>query len=84
MRIACAHASPTIHTHTDTLAYAQADKHIYVVCVYVSAQVWICGMPHEYSEQQIREYWSYCGEVEALDLLTFKDTGRWVYEGLAE
>jgi nucleolin len=33
-------------------------------------------MPHEYSEDQVREFWSYCGEVEALDLFTFKDSGR--------
>ncbi len=39
-------------------------------------QVWVCGLPHEYSEEQVREYWQYCGPVEALDLLTFKDSGR--------
>jgi hypothetical protein len=35
-------------------------------------QVWVCGMPHEYSEDDIRAYWGGCGEVESLELLTFK------------
>jgi len=39
-------------------------------------QVWLCGMPHEYSEEDVRAYWEFCGPIEALDLLRFKDTGR--------
>lgn len=39
-------------------------------------QVWICGLPHEYSEADIRSYWDECGPIEALDLLSFKDSGR--------
>lgn len=29
----------------------------------------------------MREYWSYCGEIESLDILTFPDTGR--FRGIA-
>ena len=25
---------------------------------------------------QVHEYWSYCGEIESMDLMTFPDTGR--------
>ena len=28
-----------------------------------SLQVYICGMPHEYGEDEIREYWGFCGEI---------------------
>lgn len=40
------------------------------------AQVWLCGMPHEYSEEDVRAYWEYCGPIESMDLLKFKDSGR--------
>ena len=30
---------------------------------------------------QIWEYWGYCGEIEALDMMTFPDTGR--FRGIA-
>jgi RNA recognition motif-containing protein len=33
-------------------------------------------MPHEYDEAMIREYWSYCGEIENMELLYFPDTGN--------
>lgn len=29
----------------------------------------------------MREYWSYCGEIESLDLMRFPDTGR--FRGIA-
>lgn len=29
----------------------------------------------------MREYWSYCGEIESLDLMRFPDTGR--FKGIA-
>lgn len=32
-------------------------------------------------EEQVREYWSYCGEIEDLDLMRFPDTGR--FKGIA-
>ncbi len=25
---------------------------------------------------QVHEYWSYCGEIEGMDMMTFPDTGR--------
>lgn len=40
------------------------------------AQVWLCGMPHEYSEEDVRAYWEECGPIESMDLLRFKDSGR--------
>lgn len=33
-------------------------------------------MPYHYSEEGIREYWGYCGEIESLDMMTFPDSGR--------
>lgn len=39
-------------------------------------QVFICGMPHEWDEDTIREYWGYCGAIESLDMLVFPDTGN--------
>jgi hypothetical protein len=38
-------------------------------------------MPYHYDEAAIREYWGWCGEIEALDLMTFPDTGR--FRGIA-
>jgi hypothetical protein len=34
-------------------------------------------MPHEYSEDDIRGYWGECGEVESMELLTFKVGVGW-------
>ena len=45
-------------------------------CVYVCPKVFICGMPHEFDEALVREYWGYCGEIAALDMLVFPDTGN--------
>ncbi len=39
-------------------------------------QIWVTGIPHEYDEAAIREFWSYCGEVESMHLLSFADSGR--------
>ena len=33
-------------------------------------------MPHEFDEALVREYWGYCGEIAALDMLVFPDTGN--------
>ena len=38
-------------------------------------------MPYHYSEDQIREYWGWCGDIQELDLMTFPDTGR--FRGIA-
>lgn len=32
-------------------------------------------------EDDVREYWSYCGEIEDIDLMRFPDTGR--FKGIA-
>ena len=32
-------------------------------------------------EEQVRDYWSYCGEIEKLDVMRFPDTGR--FKGIA-
>ena len=39
-------------------------------------QVWLCGMPHEFSEEDVKAYWEECGPIESMDLLRFKDSGR--------
>lgn len=49
--------------------------------VYVPRRVYVGGMPYSYTENQIREYWEYCGPIESLDMLTFPDTGR--FRGIA-
>lgn len=33
-------------------------------------------MPHEFDEATVREYWGYCGNIAALDMLVFPDTGN--------
>lgn len=38
-------------------------------------------MPYSYTREQIEEYWSWCGEIESLDMLTFPDSGR--FRGIA-
>ena len=42
----------------------------------VPRRVYICGMPHEYDEDMLKEYWSFCGEIEAMDLMHFPDSGN--------
>jgi len=44
-------------------------------------QVFVGGMPYHYDRDALLEYWSYCGEIEALDMLTFPDSGR--FRGIA-
>jgi nucleolin len=44
--------------------------------LYVPKRVYVGGMPYTCTEDQIQEYWSYCGEIESMDALTFPDTGR--------
>ncbi|KAI8476218.1 MAG: hypothetical protein J3K34DRAFT_516642 [Monoraphidium minutum] len=48
---------------------------------YVPRRVFVGGMPYSYSREQVEEYWSYCGPIESLDLLTFPDSGR--FRGIA-
>lgn len=48
---------------------------------FVPRRVYCGGMPYSYTEGQVHEYWSYCGDIESLDLLTFPDTGR--FRGIA-
>jgi hypothetical protein len=33
-------------------------------------------MPYSYSQEQVAEYWGWCGDIEELDIMTFPDTGR--------
>lgn len=42
----------------------------------VPRRVYVCGMPHEYDEETLKEYWSFCGEIESMDLMHFPDTGN--------
>lgn len=42
----------------------------------LAVQVFVGGMPYGYSREQVAEYWGWCGEIEALDCMTFPDTGR--------
>jgi nucleolin len=48
---------------------------------YVPRRVFVGGMPYSYTREQVHEYWSWCGEVRELDVLTFPDTGR--FRGIA-
>jgi nucleolin len=48
---------------------------------YIPRRVFVGGMPYHYSEDKVREYWSWCGEVESIDLMTFPDSGR--FRGIA-
>ena len=48
---------------------------------YVPRRVYIGGMPYSYTEEQVREFWEYCGPIESIDMLTFPDTGR--FRGIA-
>ncbi|EFJ49066.1 hypothetical protein VOLCADRAFT_90315 [Volvox carteri f. nagariensis] len=43
---------------------------------FVPRRIWVSGLPHEFDEATVREYWSYCGEVESMHLLTFPDSGN--------
>jgi hypothetical protein len=45
------------------------------------AQVFVGGMPYSYTREQVEEYWSWCGVIESLDMLTFPDSGR--FRGIA-
>lgn len=48
---------------------------------YVAKRVYIGGMPYSTTESEFYEYWSYCGEIQSMDMLKFPDTGR--FRGLA-
>ena len=41
-------------------------------------QIIVC---HVTQEVDVRDYWNYCGEIEAMDLMRFPDTGR--FKGIA-
>ncbi|KAK9840037.1 hypothetical protein WJX74_002389 [Apatococcus lobatus] len=47
----------------------------------VPRRVFVGGMPFSLEEDEIREYWSYCGDIEEMDLMRFPDTGR--FKGIA-
>ncbi|KAK9866702.1 hypothetical protein WJX84_003840 [Apatococcus fuscideae] len=47
----------------------------------VPRRVFVGGMPFSLEEDDIREYWTYCGEIEEMDLMRFPDTGR--FKGIA-
>eukprot|EP00884_Botryococcus_braunii_P001700 jgi/Botrbrau1/11530/Bobra.0393s0009.1 len=47
----------------------------------MSRRVFIGGMPFRFEEDDVREYWSYCGEIESLSLMRFPDTKR--FKGIA-
>lgn len=42
----------------------------------VPRRVYVGGMPFSYTEEDVRAYWEYCGEIESMDMMTFPDTGR--------
>ncbi|CAK0785027.1 hypothetical protein CVIRNUC_008232 [Coccomyxa viridis] len=39
-------------------------------------RVFVGGMPFSYEEDDVWDYWGYCGDIESLDLMRFPDTGR--------
>lgn len=48
---------------------------------FIPRRIFVGGMPFGYSEDMVREYWEYCGPIEALDVMVFPDTGR--FKGIA-
>eukprot|EP01024_Parvocaulis_polyphysoides_P075956 TRINITY_DN9839_c0_g1_i6.p2 TRINITY_DN9839_c0_g1~~TRINITY_DN9839_c0_g1_i6.p2 ORF type:complete len:189 (-),score=20.71 TRINITY_DN9839_c0_g1_i6:425-991(-) len=38
-------------------------------------------MPYSWSEQDVREYWEYCGDIEDISMTQFEDSGR--FKGIA-
>lgn len=44
-------------------------------------RVYVGGMPFSLSEEEVREFWSECGEVKAVQCLTFPDTKK--FRGIA-
>lgn len=38
-------------------------------------------MPFSYEEEEVREYWGFCGAIVDLQLMRFPDTGR--FKGMA-
>ena len=47
----------------------------------LARRVFVGGMPFKFEEAEVREYWSWCGEIESMSLLRFPDTGR--FRGIA-
>jgi len=47
----------------------------------LARRVFVGGMPFGYEEDDVREYWAWCGPVASLDLMRFPDTGR--FRGIA-
>jgi RNA recognition motif-containing protein len=43
---------------------------------FVRRRAYVGGMPFWYTEEQIREVWETCGEVEDITLLRFPDSGN--------
>ena len=60
--------------HTNTTEQVDQDG-------YIPRRIFVGGMPFGYTEEMVREYWEYCGPIEALDLMVFPDTGR--FKGIA-
>eukprot|EP01025_Chloroclados_australasicus_P055700 TRINITY_DN680_c0_g1_i4.p1 TRINITY_DN680_c0_g1~~TRINITY_DN680_c0_g1_i4.p1 ORF type:complete len:505 (-),score=70.90 TRINITY_DN680_c0_g1_i4:297-1811(-) len=48
---------------------------------YVPRRVYVGGMPFSWTENDVKEYWEYCGEIEDISLTQFEDTGR--FKGIA-
>jgi hypothetical protein len=47
----------------------------------LARRVFVGGMPFGYEEDDVRQYWEWCGPVASLDLMRFPDTGR--FRGIA-
>lgn len=43
---------------------------------FVPRRVYVGGMPFWYTEEQIRECWGECGDIQSLTMLTFPDSGN--------
>lgn len=48
---------------------------------HVPRRVYVGGLPFAASEEELRAVWGECGAVEALDMLTFADSGK--FKGIA-
>ncbi|KDD74842.1 hypothetical protein H632_c1039p0 [Helicosporidium sp. ATCC 50920] len=47
----------------------------------IPRRVYVGGMPYRMTENDVAEYWAYCGEIETMEMMTFPDTGR--FKGIA-
>lgn len=68
-------------TPDESLDLAGADAQGHAVDSVGNRRVLVGGMPYSLTPQQVEEFWSECGEVEAVECFTFNDTKK--FRGMA-